>query len=416
MIAIVGAGLTGLALSRELRRAGVEHRVLEASARPGGVVRSARIEGHLLEWGPQRARLTASLRTMVEELGLAPELVTARPGLPLLVYSRGRLREVPFSPSAFLRTDLLTTRGKARLLLEPFTGATRAEETVADALTRKLGREAYERIAGPLYGGLYASDPADMVVGLSLAHALRELRVGRSFLLPLLRRGGTVDPPPPVSFREGLQTLTDALHAEVAEHVSLSTPVASIGRAGDRLVLETEAGEVIADRVVLTTPAREAARLLRVLDPAAAGRIGELTYNPLAVVHLESSADLRGLGFQVDLAERLLTRGVTFNHSIFGREGVYTAYLGGARAPEVVGRDDEAIGAAAVEEFRRITGHPARVISVARVSMPAWDASWRALEGLTLPAGVRVAANWRTRPGIPGRLAEAQRLARELSA
>src|SRR5690242_7776410 len=57
VIAIIGGGLTGLALGHQLTRLGVPHLVLEAEDRPGGVIRSGRVEGHLLEWGPQRTRL-----------------------------------------------------------------------------------------------------------------------------------------------------------------------------------------------------------------------------------------------------------------------------------------------------------------------------------------------------------------------
>lgn len=415
MIAIVGAGLTGLALSRELRRAGAEHVVLEAAARPGGVVRSGRVDGRLLEWGPQRARLTPALGEIVDELGLAKRLVFAPAGLPLHVYASGRLRRVPFTTGQLLATDLVSTAAKARLLLEPLTPGARGNERVSDFFTRKLGREVYENLAGPLYGGLYASDPADMIVGLSLAHALGELRVGRSLLLPVIRRGGRVVPPPAVSFDEGLQTLTDALHVAAASEVRLSTRVTAIRRARDRLVISFQGGEIPADRVVLTTPASDAGRLLRGLDQDAGDRVASLRYNPLAIVHLQSEADLRGLGFQVGLREDLITRGVTFNHALFGREGVYTAYLGGARAAEVAGWPDDIVGDTAVDEFRRVTGAESDLVAVARAAMPAWDSSWAAIQGLRLPAGVDVASSWWSRPGIPGRLAEANRLAAALT-
>jgi hypothetical protein len=108
-------------------------------------------------------------------------------------------------------------------------------------------------------------------------------------------------------------------------------------------------------------------------------------------------------------------RGVTFNDSLFGRTGVYTAYLGGGRHPEVVQRTDDELGRLAVEQFRRTTGCDARPLAVAREAMPAWDRSWQALEGLTLPAGLHLATNWTGRPGLPGRLAQARRLAAELA-
>jgi oxygen-dependent protoporphyrinogen oxidase len=415
VIAVIGAGLTGLALAHELRRHGTPHVVLEADERPGGVIRSGRVDGHLLEWGPQRGRMTEALATLVRELGLEGEVVNAPADLPLFVYRRGKLRRVPFSPGAFFRTDLLSLPAKARLLAEPLTGGARAGETVADFLTRKLGRAAYTDLLGPLYGGLYASDPADMLMELSLGHVLREFRIGRSLLLPLLKRGGSIATPAACSFREGMRALPDALYAANRANVRLGTPVRALRRDGAGYALETDGDTVRAGHVVVSVPAPAAARLLAGVAPEAAARIGTLTYNPLAVVHAYAETDLRGLGYQVSLAETLATRGVTFNDSLFGRKGVYTIYLGGAKNPEVVALPDEQVAGIALREFRQVTGFDARTLSVARERMPAWDRSWAATRGLTLPAGVHVAANWESRPGIPGRLHQARTLARKLA-
>lgn len=415
MIAIVGAGLTGLALAHELARRGVEHVVLEAADRPGGVIRSGRVEGHLLDRGPQRTRLVGPVRALVDELGLVDEVVTAPAGLPLFVYHGGRLRRVPFSAADFLRTDLLGPAEKLRVLLEPFTAGPRGGERVADYFTRKLGRGAYRHLLGPLYGGLYASDPADMVMDLSLAHVLREFGIGRSLLLPLLRRCGRIDPPAAVGFRSGMQALPDALHRMHAANVRLSTPVRALRRTAGGYTVELDEGSVDAREVVLTVAPGAASRILDLVAPDAAERVGRLVTNPLAVVHLHAETELHGLGFQVSLAENLATRGVTFNDSLFGRSGVYTAYLGGAKMPEVVEWSDERVGETAVREFRAVTGYDARVLSVARERMPAWDLSWSALRGLTLPPGLHLAANWESRPGIPGRLAQAKRLAERLA-
>jgi len=414
-VVIVGGGITGLTLAYRLARTGVPHIVVEAAPRVGGVIRSARVGGHLLEWGPQRTRLTAAFGALIEELGLTERVVTAPPGLPLFVYRGGKLRRVPFSPGEFLRTDVVSGIGKLRVLLEPFTPGPRGDESVASFLTRKLGREFYENVAGPLYGGLYASDPADMVVELSLAHALREFRIGRSLLMPLLRRGGTIRPPAACSFDEGLETLPRALYAANAANIRLATPARRLHREPAGWRVELDGSDVLADRVVITAPAPVAAGLLGQAAPDAADRVGRLRYNPLAVVHLHAATGLRGLGYQVSFTESLATRGVTFNDSLFARRGVYTAYLGGAKAPHVVDWADGEIAAAAVLEFQAATGFGSEVVSVERERMPAWDASWRAMSGLELPAGITLAGNWESRPGIPGRLVQAERLAAQFA-
>ncbi len=415
MIAVVGGGITGLALAWELARLGADVTVFEAASRVGGVVRSARVEGRLLEWGPQRTRLTPGVRRLVEALDLGGEVVTAPDGLDLFVYRDGRLRRVPFSASAFVGSDVVGAVAKLRLLLEPLTAGPRPQETVEAYFERKVGREIYRTLVAPLYGGLYGSDPADMVVRLSLAHVLREFGIGRSLLLPLLARGGRIDPPPACSFRDGLQALPDALSRALGPSLRLDSPVEAIRRVAGGWEVEA-GGEVAAvGSVVLTTPAPVAARLLRTAAPRAAAAAAELRYNPLAVVHLDADTPLRGLGFQVAFTEDLALRGVTFNHSLFGRERLYTAYLGGARRPEVAGMGDDELATLAEEEFRLCTGYQARTLAVEHERMPAWDASWKALDGWTLPEGLHVASNWTSRPGIPGRLREARSLAEELA-
>jgi protoporphyrinogen/coproporphyrinogen III oxidase len=415
MIVIIGGGISGLALAHQLAARATPYLLLEASARVGGVMRSGRVDGHLLEWGPQRGRLTAEFATLVNDLGLRDELITSPPDLPLYVYRRGRLRKVPFSIGAFTTSDILSWRGKFRILLEPFTPAARDDESVAGFFTRKIGREAYENLVGPLYGGLYASDPQEMVIGLSLRHVLREFQVGRSLMVPLLRRGGSITPPDACSFTEGMEMLPRALHRHHHASIRLESPVRTILRNGAGYIVETESEKIEASQVVVTSPAPVAAEQLRTVAPDAAAGIAQLNYNPLAVVHLHADTQLRGLGYQVSLAEPLITRGVTWNDSLFGRKGVYTVYLGGARNPWVADESVERLSEIAVAEFRIATGHDARVLSVEQERMPAWDRSWSAIQSLRVPPGLHIHANWESRPGIPGRLIMARRIADRLT-
>lgn len=417
MIVVAGGGITGLATGWELQRRGADVTVLEATDRPGGVVRSAVVDGRVLDWGPQRARLTPTFRRTIQALGLEDEVVTAPPDLDLHIYRGGRLRRLPFSLWSFTTSDVVGPAAKLRGLLEVVSGEARADETVADLFTRKFGRQLYETVIGPLYGGLYASDPADMRVGLSLIHVLREFGIGRSLLVPLLRRGGRIRPPPPCSFRHGMQSLTDALAGSLGGRVRTGTGVEGLEHAGDGWMVRTTTGDALqASHVVLATPAPVTSRLLAGPAPASAAVIGRLRYNSLGVVHLDAATDLRGIGFKVAFSERELSlTGVTFNARLFDRHNLYTAYLGGARHPEVDDMDDVTLGRIAVRDFHTTTGYDARVLSVARERMPAWDVSWEGLADIELPEGIEVAGNWWSRPGIPGRFSEAARLAQKLA-
>lgn len=413
MIAVVGGGISGLAVGYHLQRAGAEFVVLEAGSIPGGVIASVEVEGRVVELGPQRTRLTAPLRRIVADLGLDDQLMTA-PDLPLFIYRDGRLREVPFDLRGAVTTDLIGWRDRARALLEPLTTSVKSDETAAAYFTRKFGRGTYDRLIAPLYGGLYASDPADMRARHALLPVLRALGVRASVLAALVRGSRSRARVPACSFDRGLQVLTAALARRVGDRLESGTAARAVHVRGDGLDVAHDRGEIRAERVVLACPADAAARLLEDTDANAARRLAGLRYNRLTVVHMLADLQLHGHGYQVALDEGLATHGVAWNQSMFGRRRLYTAFLGGARRPDVQTLPDHDLAGIAVREFQEVTGAAARAIHVHRTRMPAWDTSWDELDGLALDPRIHVCANWWGRPGITGRLIEAERLAGRL--
>lgn len=415
-VGIVGAGIGGLTLHHALRTRGIESLVFEADDEPGGVIRSRREDGHVLELGPQRTRLTAGMADLVGELELQEAVVEAA-DLPVLVYFDGELHVVPMSVGAAITTDALSWRGKVRAALEPLTGPPRDDESVEAYLERAFGREFARRIGGPLYGGIYGTHPGRMPVRYSLARALDRFGVDRSVLVSLARsRLQGRDPPPVVSFEEGLQTLPEALHDAHRDTIELGNRVERIERREARFDLVTGTGATTVDRVVATTPAPVTASLLESEDPPTATALRTLRYNPLVVVHLEADRRLEASGFQIQFDEDLRTLGVTCNGSLFDRDGLYTAFLGGDRTPDLVEWPAGRLERVAQEEFTAITGAEARVLGVHRIlpGMPAYDTTWTALEDVEPPAGIHLLANYHARAGIPGRVEAGTNLAEAL--
>ena len=416
-VGVVGGGITGLALGYHLAERGVDSVALEASDRPGGVIRSDAVAGRVLERGPQRTRLVDPVETLVDELSLRDDLVTGDPSLPMYVYARGSLGRAPFSIREFLTTDLLSWRGKLRVLAEPLTSQGDESEMAADLFARKFGEEAYRNVIGPLFGGIYGSDPAEMPAGYAPSPLLDLERRDGSLLVPAVKTALDTGSRPPITFEEGLETLPRGLYRATADRVHLDRPATGLRADGDGYVLETPDGQERVDRVVLTTPADVSADLLTEVAPDAADRLDRLAYNPLALVSLVADLDREGFGYQVGLDADLRTLGVSWTASLFGRDGLYTAFLGGMSDPEALEMDDDALGDLAAREFREVTGASAEVLDVARLErgFPAWDRTWRHLDGLELPDGVALATNYTARMGIPGRLREARSLAGELA-
>lgn len=419
-VGVVGAGITGLALTHHLVERGADPVVFEARDEPGGAVRSRRIDGHVVEYGPQRVRLTPSLEGLAEAVGADDALHTAESGLPLYVYADGRLRRVPKSPHEAVTTDLLTWRAKARILLEPLTENDWDGETVGEYLTRKFGREVSERYFGLLYTSIYGSDPDEMLMRYSLGSMLETHGLDDgSILLSVAKRAlQGRDTPPVTSFEGGLQTLPEAIYRTYADRVHLDAPVEAIRAAGDGYEVTADGATTTVDQVVVTASAPVAADVLADVAPTTAAALEELNYNPMSEVFLRSDADADGLGYQVAYDADLQTRGVTWNHGMFAdglpaREGLYTVYLGS----DPVEWSDDRLAAVAVSEFEQVMDADAEVLGVHRLrrGMPAYDRSWEATERIDPPEGITFATNYTARAGIPGRLREAKRVAERLA-
>jgi oxygen-dependent protoporphyrinogen oxidase len=431
-VAVVGAGITGLALTHHLAERGIDSITYEADDQAGGVIRSQEIDGRTVEVGPQRLRLTPGVRDIVDDVGLSEAVIEAGEE-HLYVYSRGKLREAPLDRDAFIRTDLLSWPEKLRLLAEPLTRQGMREETAAELFTRKFGRQAYERFIGPLYGGIYGSDPAEMPANFALDGLLKREEETGSFLRAFLKRVGQGQNSPPISFEGGNQRLPAAIAERYDGRLELDTPVQSIRHAdesstamseeaatatdgGQQYVVETPVGTETFDQVVVTTPADVTASLLADVAEGTDG-LASLNYNPLAMVHLDAECDREGFGYQVAYGEDLHTLGASWNDSMFGRENLYTVFLGGMHEPEMVERPPAEIGEIAAREFEQVMGSPVAVLNVTTREkwFPAYDRSWYALDDFEAPEGITLATNYTARMGIPSRVREAKEVAETLA-
>jgi len=416
-VGVIGAGISGLSVIHELSTADCEIVGFEARDEPGGIVRSQRIDGRLVELGPQRLRLTPGIESLVEELELREQLQFGDDDQPLYIYHGGKLRVVPLSAREAVTTDLITPLGKLRILAEPLTGPAKPGETVDAYLSRRFGTQAARRYMGPLYSGLYGTDTDEMLMEYSLGRALESTGVGRSLLVWVLRRLIEGRETPPIcTFEDGLGTLTNALYEAHSEAINLSTPVERVATAGEGYELQTANGTEHVDQLVLTTPAATTAELVEGVDSELAETLSQFNYNPIAMVFLHSEFDGEGIGALVPKGGDLPISGSTWNASFLDREGVFTCYVDPNSDPEMESRTDDDLGAMAAEAFETLTGSEATLIGVHRwePGMPAYDRSWTAMDELSTPDGMHLCTNYVGRAGIPGRIRSAKGVAKTI--
>ena len=388
-VVVIGAGIAGLACAHRLKQLGVDVVLLESSDRVGGVMRTDRVGEFMIERGPNSSQGTEEVLMLVEELGISDDLVEGDPKAPAYVYFNKQLHAVPSGPGAFIKSNLLSARGKLRILLEPFVGVRRSseEESVAAFARRRIGREAAERMVAPFVSGVYAGDPESLSVQAAFPK-LTNLETGYGGLIRgtiakarEARRAkksasAVLDKAAPtrrrlVSFREGMGFLPETLAARLGE--DMVTGVADCGlqiadsrefavdfsRAGNRAKINSK-------HVILATPSSVASSLVAPVSNELSLLLSEIQYPPLSIVYLayEKSATrtpLDGFGFLVAPAEGLNILGCVWNSSLFdGRApqgtALLTVFVGGARNPQAARLTDADLVSVAHSELQQALG------------------------------------------------------------
>lgn len=387
---VVGAGMSGLVRARALLARGEDARLFESSDRPGGAVRTERKDGFLLELGPNTVRPTAELWALVEELGLRDEALLADPRLPRYVEWEGRLHALPMSPGGLVSTKLLSARAKLRLLAEPFARHEAGpEESVHSFFARRLGEEVADRFIEPFVGGIFAGSSKSLSIAAAFPTFARWDRDHGSIVRGAIaeRKKTPRDksaPRPPrglLSFRDGLETLPRALASGLGDRLETGTKVENVSPLPEGgWKLATSRGEREADRIVLASPAWEAARLVLPFAPEAAEALSAIPHPFLTVAHLRVAhaslpRPLHGFGHLVVPQKGRRILGAVWSSSLFsGRapegHGLVTVFLGGSRDPEAARMTDEELARTAVRDTAAALGareEPA-VVSLTRYS------------------------------------------------
>jgi protoporphyrinogen/coproporphyrinogen III oxidase len=380
-VIVVGAGLSGLVTAYRLHRTGLRVQVFEAAARPGGVIGSERKSGVLFERGPNSGMdTTPAINTLLDDLGIRELRIDAsKASSRRYVVRGGHMVALPTSPGAFISTPLFSWGAKLRLFAEPFIARAPAdvEESISQFVRRRLGREFLDYAIEPFVSGIYAGDPGllSLPAAFPRLHAL-EQRYGsltRGAILGARERRRSAERPKSssvsFSFREGFQTLTDALAAALP-NVACGTRATALRREADETFAVAfggaTSGEQRARAVVLAVPAYAGASLVATLVPHAARALSEIPYSPVAVVisayrRRAVSHPLDGFGVLAPAVERPGMLGSLFSSSMFENRAatdtaVFTTFLGGRRDPARAAAPDAELLQTVQRELTRLVG------------------------------------------------------------
>lgn len=388
-VTVVGAGISGLATAFAIQRGAqqlgldVTLDIFEKHGFAGGKVHSEQVGGYLCEWGPN-GFLDSKPMTLdlCHEAGMASQLLRSNDAArKRFIFSEGSLQRVPESASDFFRSSLVSWPGKLRLAAE-FAVPRRkdgADETLADFVRRRLGREALDRLVGPMAAGIFAGDPETMSLSSCFPriHELEQQYGGLIRALLLLARQKRVDRKAGkvvagaagpggilTSFVGGIQQLTDGLSGHLGESLHLGDAVVSITPTKEGFSLRTQEGRVHETEVLVTAvPAMVLASQVEGFSAEMAGHLRQIPYAPLHVVCFGYKREsvpkgVDGFGYLAARDSGLQSLGTLWSSSIFpGRAPnghvLLRTMFGGATRPGSVNLNTEEVRQCVQDDLRR---------------------------------------------------------------
>jgi len=371
-------------MQQEVIQSGLDIEVIliEKGKRFGGCIVTEKIDGFTIEGGPDCFLSEKPWAIQLcEELGLKNRLLcTNEENRRVFILSRGKLHElpegfmlmVPTTLTPFLKNSLISLPGKFRMAMDLFLPRKQSaeEESLAQFVKRRLGREALEKIAEPLVAGIHAGTPETMSLSSTFPRFIQLEEEYRSLILGMLarrrkaaefaqRRSG----PKRTMFMslvDGMMELTDAIQGRLDEGSLLPDKkvvrINHIGKATTRdhspYEVHLEGGETMgADCIVLATPTYITAELLQEMAGTLSEVLLSIPYVSTATISLvyrgsEIHHPLDGFGFVIPRAERRKIMASTWTSVKFPHRSrpdsvLLRAFVGGAHNEDLVDLDDE---------------------------------------------------------------------------
>jgi oxygen-dependent protoporphyrinogen oxidase len=435
-IVIIGGGITGLAAAHRLLELAnqtdpqIEVLLLEASSRLGGVLKTDHRDGFLIEAGADSfISEKPEAIELAKRIGLDSHLIeTNKEHRRSFVVRNGRLRLVPegfhlLAPSRlwpFITSDIFSWSGKARMALDLFIPRRAIanggdDESLAQFVRRRLGREALARMAQPMIGGIYTADPEKLSLRATLPRLLEMEREHGSLILAMWKQGRSLRGRSPtrgpqrgspagveavregsgprrdsredhgtlpksgvsgaryslfLSFDGGMQLLADRLSSRLpAGAVQLNTQARSLlfhAEAKQWEIRLSDDRSIRAGAICLAVPAFAAAALLRNTDVELSRALDQIEFASTATINLAyRRADiphpLDGFGFVVPFIEHRSILACTFSSVKFAGRApsnhvLLRAFAGGALQPEMFELDEDEMISRVRADLRDLLG------------------------------------------------------------
>jgi len=357
-VVVIGGGISGLATAHGLKRRGLDVRVLERQATPGGNAISERIGGFLMEHGP--TTFNASVPDAVEQisaLGLLDSASDLGPNVRRrYLRNHGKLNGISTHPAGFMLSNYLSPKARLSMLFEGLRPRKKVneEESIHAFSSRRFGREFADKVIEPMAAGLFMGDSRKLSISGAFARLAKMEQEHGSILRAILKAKKGIEPGRHLySWRDGIGTIPTTLATGLGGFVQTGVTVLGLRKTANGIEVKTNRGTMNTRAVVLAVQPHVAAGLLESIDPDGAEASGAISAPPVNVVFLgyrreQVGHPLDGLGFLSTKDPARIISGAQFVSTMYeGRapEGhvAISAYAGGVRNPELAQVDEKTL-------------------------------------------------------------------------
>jgi len=315
-LTIIGGGIAGLSAAYYATKKAKEQNIpleltlLEADSHWGGKIKTDRVEGFVIEGGPDTFLATKPWAVnLCNELGIGERLHGTNPEAKntyvlhknrLVSLPEGLAMMIPGKVMPMLKTPLLTPPQKLRIGLDFILPVKKGDtdESLGNFITRRLGRATYENLIEPLMSGIYAGDGDKLSLQSTFSYlrdferkygslSLGAIKAYRARTKAQKNHGSRSVFLTPTT---GLAEMAEAIVAYLEENgadLRLNTPVSRITFHDSRYQVELMDGSRLqTDSVILATPAFVSGDLLASPLPEPAEALKSIPYVSTATVSL----------------------------------------------------------------------------------------------------------------------------------
>ena len=331
---IIGGGISGLSTANFLSKKTSDFLILEASDIVGGTINSSKLDGYILENGPNTVLdNNKAIQELLSDLNITEELIY--PNLKKIsnryILLNDRLEKIPLTIFEFLLTPILGIYSKIKIFSEILVPRHINDTDVESFIKRRFGKEFHDNLIVPFLTGIYADTTSKMSTKNTLKKMWELEQKHGSIIVGLIKEKNKNSKAKIFTIDGGLSKITELLSKKFINQLMLNTKVSSIVKLNESYKITLNEGEdIFCNKIISTIPSYSLKDI--VFDDKLKNVLSKVNYNPIDVFHFGFDRDaldikIDGFGLLTKPQDKKSFLGVLFSSNIFEHVSINKKFL-----------------------------------------------------------------------------------------